>query len=104
MTTRKNLTLPTATPADWTAATIAAWSLALDAAVVIGLRSGKIAMGGDAARREAALMVSEKIATVVDLQSALLGGRLGTDPLAMTTAVLDVYTRKVRANRKRLIG
>lgn len=92
------------TAAGWTAAAIAAWTLAADAAVVIGLRSGKIAMGGAAAHREVALMVAEKFITAVELQSSLLDGRLGTDSLTRTTAVLDVYARKVRANRKRLIG
>ncbi len=90
--------------ADWTATTVAAWTLAIDAAVVIGLRGAKFARGGVAAQREAALMVSEKIETVAELQSALLTGRLGADPLTMTGRVVDVYARKVRANRTRLIG
>lgn len=89
-------------PAGWAAAGVAGAALAMEAALVIGLRSARIAQGGQAGRREATLMVSEKIATMIEVQTAVASGRYGSDALGMTRAVLAVYAREVRANRRRL--
>lgn len=86
----------------WSSVAVAGFGLAIDSAVVIGLRSGRLARGDAAAGREAALMLREKIDTALEIQAALLGGRYGREPLAMTSAVLATYARKVRANRRRL--
>ena len=47
-------------------------------------------------------MLSEKMQSAMELQSALVTGRLGATPLAGTQKVLRHYRRKVKANRKRL--
>ena len=69
---------------------------------MIALRTTNAWMGRDTDCREARLMVSEKIAAAIEIQSALMLGTLGRSPTVMTRKVLRTYTRKVRANRKRL--
>jgi hypothetical protein len=69
---------------------------------VIGLRTVKMAAGGADAAEEARLMVSEKMQAALELQAALVSGRLGGDPLAGTRKVLRHYRGKVKANRTRL--
>jgi len=79
-------------------------SFASDALDVIRLRSARIAAGGRAGRAEACLMVSEKIAAVVELQWHLLSGRHGYSPGRMATGVGRYFARAVRANRQRLMA
>ena len=73
-----------------------------DAASVIGLRLLRIAAGGRAGRKEAKLMVTEKIAALAQVQWNLMTGVYGFTPQSMTQGVGDHYARAVRANRKRL--
>jgi hypothetical protein len=86
----------------WASAGIDAWALGMEASAVIGLRTIKMAAGGIDAAEEAQLMVSEKMQAAMELQSALVTGQLGANPLAGTRKVLRHYRRKVKANRKRL--
>jgi hypothetical protein len=79
-----------------------AWTLGMESSAVIGLRMVKIAAGGPGASEEAARMFSEKLQSGLELQAALMTGRLGTTPLAGTQKTLRHYRRKVKANRKRL--
>ena len=88
--------------AAWTTAGLDAWSLALEASAVIGLRLAMLARGGAEAEREAQLMVSEKLLAALKLQTDLVTGRLGSTPLSATQGVLQHYGGKVRANRRRL--
>jgi hypothetical protein len=86
----------------WAMAGWDAWTLGMESSAVIGLRVAKIAMGGPDASAEANRMMLEKLDSAVELQTRLLTGRLGTDPLATTQKTLRHYRRKVKANRKRL--
>ena len=86
----------------WINAGLDGWLLAAEAAAVIGLRSARLAAGGDAGTREAALMVQEKIGAALELQAELLGAGLTLTPLAGTQKALRHYRRKVAANRRRL--
>lgn len=86
----------------WASAGFDAWALGMEASAVIGLRTMKMAAGGYDAAEEAQLMVSEKMQAAIELQTALVTGGLGSDPLAGTRKVLKHYRRKVKANRKRL--
>jgi hypothetical protein len=76
--------------------------LAIEAQQVIALRLAKMALGGPNMQQEATLMVSEKLETLAEggqmMMAAALGGKhdLGADK------VIQLYRRKVRANRKRL--
>jgi hypothetical protein len=86
----------------WAGLGLSAWSLGLDAAAVIGLRTLKIAAGGPAGAAEAQRMIGEKVDAAVALQTLALTGGLGTTPLSATARTLAHYRRKVRANRRRL--
>ena len=50
--------------------------LAIDASHVIGLRVMKLMLGGRSARREAQLMVSEKIDAAFEASASLMAGGL----------------------------
>ena len=79
-----------------------AWRLSWEAAAVIGLRTFKIAQGGERARAEADLMVQEKLAAGLALQTRAMSGGLGATPAAVSARTLAHYQRKVSANRRRL--
>ena len=78
------------------------WSLGVESASVMGLRTVALAQGGAAARREAQLMVSEKLSTALNVQLQWMTGGFGFNPATATSRAVNEYTRKVRANRKRL--
>lgn len=86
----------------WLKLGLDAWSLGMDASVVIGLRTLKIAAGGVEAQREAVLMVQEKLESAAILQTRALQFRLGDTPHAATQRTLTHYRRKVSSNRRRL--
>ena len=70
--------------------------LAVEANRVIALRMMKLMLGGRrAARREARLMVSEKIDTAVKATGSLIGG-------ASAEEIIGQYRRRVAANARRL--
>jgi hypothetical protein len=69
--------------------------LAVEAHSVIALRLVKLMGGGRAARREASLMVSEKIAAALETSASLVNGASGDD-------VVRRYRQLVAANAKRL--
>lgn len=73
-----------------------------DVVSVIALRSLTIAADGRAGRKEAKLMVSEKIAALAHVQWSLLIGAYGFTLQSMTHGVGEHYARAVRSNRKRL--
>jgi hypothetical protein len=73
-----------------------------DAVAVIVLRSLRVAGGGRAARAELARMVSEKVDAHTAFGAALLGGRAGSNPEALASAMIAHYGPRVRANRRRL--
>jgi hypothetical protein len=70
--------------------------LAIEANGVIALRMMKLMLGGRrAARREARLMVSEKIDTALKASRSLIGG-------ASAEQIIGQYRKRVAANAKRL--
>ena len=82
------------------------WALAVEASTVIGLRVWQRAMAGPGGNApsdaEASRMVEEKVTALWQLQMAMMSGGLGTTPATATKRVIRHYSRKVRANRKRL--
>ena len=89
-------------PQAWTSLGLDAWALGLEASAVIGLRTMKLAMGGAGTGAEAQLMVSEKVKAALELQTALMTGKISADPVQAGRAIVAHYTRKTRANRRRL--
>ena len=70
--------------------------LAIEANGVIGLRMMKLMLSGKrAARREARLMVSEKVDAAVEATMTLISG-------ASAHKIIGQYRRRVAANAKRL--
>jgi len=69
--------------------------LAAEANGVIALRMMKLMRGGRSARREAELMVSEKIRAAFEATASLMAGASGDD-------IVHRYRRHVAANAKRL--
>lgn len=87
----------------WQGAAVNCWLTAVEAAVVVPLRLGRIALGGKGAAEEAHRMVSEKFQANAELARSLAGRRLGANAEEMTYGVSRHYLRYVRANRKRLV-
>jgi hypothetical protein len=88
----------------WIRLSMNAWSLAFEASTVIGLRAMKLAAGGPAAERETEKMVQEKIDAGISLQGKAMTGALGFTAPSVAGKTLAHYRRKVRANRRRLMG
>ena len=86
----------------WFRTGFSAWSLGLEVASVIALRTLKIAAGGVPGEAEGRQMISEKIEAGLALQALALTGGLGLTPHTAATKTLAYYRRKVRANRRRL--
>ena len=87
---------------SWARLSMDAWALGLEASTVIGLRTLRMAQGGAAAEREALLMVNEKIASGLALQTMALTSGLGVTAEGAAAKTLAHYRRKVQANRRRL--
>jgi hypothetical protein len=71
--------------------------LAVEANGVVALRMMKLMLGGRRARREAKLMVSEKIDAAVKATASIMSGASGDE-------IVRQYRRRVAANAKRLGG
>jgi hypothetical protein len=71
--------------------------LAFEANGVIALRMMKLMRGGKRARREAELMVSEKIHAAIEATASLMAGASGDE-------IVHRYRRHIAANAKRLGG
>jgi hypothetical protein len=69
--------------------------LAVEANGVVALRMMKLMRGGISARREAELMVSEKIRAAFEVTAGLMAGASGDE-------IVNRYRRHVAANAKRL--
>jgi len=86
----------------WMKAGMDLWMLGAEAGTVMTMRLSKLALGGAEANREAELMVSEKIGAMIELQTKMMTGALGTTPLSNTRGALKHYRSKVAANNRRL--
>jgi hypothetical protein len=86
----------------WLRAGFDLWALWAESSAVIALRMAAIAGGGPIAEAESRLMVDEKIAAALDLQTRMLTGGLGPTASGAAGKTIALYRCKVRANRKRL--
>jgi hypothetical protein len=71
--------------------------LAAEASGVISLRMMKLMLGGRSARREANVMVSEKIKAAIEATASLASGASGDE-------IVHRYRQHVAKNAKRLSG
>ena len=87
----------------WLRLSLDIWSLGLESASVIGLRTLKLAAGGVPADTENRRMVDEKMRAGLELQTMALTGGLGITPQVAAAKTLAHVRRKVRANQRRLL-
>lgn len=89
---------------DMTVANLAAQGalLAWEAQQVVALRLAKLAQGGPDAGHEAFLMVTEKLQALQEGSALLMRGALQGDKHFNTPEIMQLYRKKVRANRRRL--
>ena len=74
-----------------------------DANVVVAMRLMRLAVGGALAQREAQRMIAEKVTAIAEAQAtAVTKMIMGGGMAAATKSASAVYSRKVRANRRRL--
>jgi hypothetical protein len=85
----------------WFALTCQAARLGLDAQAVVALRLMRLSGGGADGLTEARRMVVDKMAALTEAQFAATTGLLTGDG-QLAKKVLRVFTKRVRANRKRL--
>ena len=78
--------------------------LGFEAQSVVALRLMKLAAGGSNANEEAARMVDEKIAAFHHAQHTVATALMQGKGAGAANKVLSGYRKKVRANRKRLLG
>ncbi len=77
--------------------------LGFEAQRVMALRMMRIAAGGARGRAEAEHMVTEKFAAAVEAQAATVAGAVeGRSAQRTAKKALNVYKKRVRANRRRL--
>lgn len=87
---------------NWLSISMDAWALAAESNVVIAQRMAALSFGGPAALQEAERMVAEKVAATMALGFDLITGKLGASPEAIASNSIAHYSRRVRANGRRL--
>lgn len=87
---------------NWIGIGMDAWALAAESQIVIAQRLTTMAIGGPAAAKEAERMVAEKVAANMSLGFDLMTGKLGASPEAIASNSIAHYSRRVRANGRRL--
>jgi hypothetical protein len=86
----------------WLSLGFQAVQLGLDAQRVIVLRLMRLSGGGTAGFTEAQLMVTDKMAALTEAHVAATSGAVTGDCRKSAGKVLRVFTKRVRANKKRL--
>jgi hypothetical protein len=78
--------------------------LCVESFTVIGLRCAVVAQGGQSSLKEMQLMTSEKLSATMQLQTALVSGKFGSEPVSAGRQIIAMYRRKVQQNLLRLSG
>jgi hypothetical protein len=87
----------------WLALSLKAFQIGLEAQSVVALRLLRLVTGGACARTEAGRMVTEKVLAAGEMQAvAALAAVQGRKRYAVAGKALNVYKKRVRANRRRL--
>jgi hypothetical protein len=87
----------------WLALASQAALLGFEAQRVVALRMMRLATGGGHGQAEARRMVTEKFAAAAEAQAAAVAGAVeGRSAQRTGKKVLNVYKKRVRANRRRL--
>jgi hypothetical protein len=87
----------------WLSIGLKAWQTALEAQSVMALRMLRLAAGGARAEAEASRMVTEKILAAGEAQVTTVAPAMrGQKKHVVAGNALNVYRKRVRANRRRL--
>jgi hypothetical protein len=87
----------------WFALTFKTIQLGLDAQSVIALRMMRLASGGRAAEAEMTRMVIDKAEAIAEAQGAATAAVMtGSKDHVVAGKTLDVFRKRVRANKRRL--
>jgi hypothetical protein len=87
----------------WLSFNLKAWQIGLEAQSVIALRMLRLAAGGARAEAEANRMVTEKVLATCEAQMAVAMATIrGHKEHVIAGKALNVYGKRVRANRRRL--
>ncbi len=87
----------------WLLVGLKAMQIAIEAQSVIALRMLRLAAGGARMEAEAYRMVTEKVVAAAEAQAAAAAAVIrGQSNHAAAAKGLNVYKRRVRANRRRL--
>jgi hypothetical protein len=87
----------------WMSLAMKAWQIGLEAQSVIILRMLRLAAGGARAEAEASRMVTEKILAAGEAQmGAATAAMRGHKKHVVVGKAVNVYRKRVRANRRRL--
>ena len=86
----------------WLALSFQTAQLGLDAQRVVALRLMRLSGGGAAGAAEARRMVADKMAALTEAQSAAAVAVLTGDIHKLSIKVLQVFKKRVRANKNRL--
>jgi hypothetical protein len=87
----------------WLSGGLKAWQIGLEAQGVIALRLLRLAAGGARAEAEASRMVTEKVLAAGEAQTAAaMAAMRGHKEHVIAAKALNVYGKRVRANRRRL--
>jgi hypothetical protein len=87
----------------WLDLSFKAFQLGLEAQSVVTLRMMRLASGGSRGQAEASRMVSEKAVAAVEAQVAATAAALaGHKDHVIAGKALKVFTKRVRANKRRL--
>ncbi len=86
----------------WAGMAFQSTMLAIEAQQVIAMRLTKMALGGPDVQKEAELMVSEKLETMAEGSRMMMMAALGGQSDMGADKVVQLYRRKVRANKRRL--
>jgi hypothetical protein len=87
----------------WLSLGLKAWQIGLEAQSVIALPMMRIAAGGTRAQAEANRMVTEKILAAGEAQAAAAAAAIrGQKNHVVAGKALNVYRKRIRANKRRL--
>jgi hypothetical protein len=87
----------------WLALTFKTVQLGLDAQSVIALRMMRLASGGPTAKAEMSRMVIDKAEAIAEAQAAAtMAAMTGSKDHVVAGKTLDVFSKRVRANKRRL--
>jgi hypothetical protein len=87
----------------WISVGMKVWQIGFEAQSVIALRMLRLAAGGTRAEAEASRMVTEKILAAGEAQmTAAASAMRGHKKHVIAGKALNAYSKRVRANRRRL--